>query len=123
MAKFLVLIDGEAGGWSADCGALTSAIRGGWAAVETDSTPRSEARSFCWSFESEHGPGEAYLHEDGTCLYLDSPESDAVRLAVVFRRLAPEGLDVVFCDEGYNFDVRLRPDVTDAELIELMTAN
>ncbi|MFE7777717.1 hypothetical protein ACFU5O_28225 [Streptomyces sp. NPDC057445] len=46
-----------------------------------------------------------------------------MRLAVVFRRLVPAALDVVFCDEGYNFDVRLRSDVTDAELIELMTAD
>ncbi|MFJ3882941.1 hypothetical protein ACIPW5_36510 [Streptomyces sp. NPDC090077] len=119
----MVLVDGEAGGWGADREALTAAIRDGWASVETDSTPRSEARSFCWSFESEDGPGEAYLHEDGTCLYFDSSEPDAVRLAVVFRRLAPTNLDLVFCDEGYNFDVRLRSDVTDAELIELMTAD
>ncbi|MFM9633188.1 MULTISPECIES: hypothetical protein [Streptomyces] len=123
MATFMVLVDGEASGWGADREALTAAIRDGWAGVETDSTPRSEARSYCWSFESEDGPGEAYLHEDGTCLFLDSSESDAVRLAVVFRRLTPGDLDLVFCDEGYNFDVRLRSDVTDAELIELMTTD
>ncbi|MCZ4120816.1 hypothetical protein [Streptomyces sp. H39-S7] len=123
MATFMVLVDGQAGGWGVDREALTVAIRDGWAGVEMDSARRSEARSFCWSFESEDGPGEAYLHEDGTCLYLDSSESDAVRLAVVFRRLTPEGLDLVFCDEGYNFDVRLRSDVSDAELIELMAAD
>jgi hypothetical protein len=43
-------------------------------------------------------------------------------LAVVFRRLAPARFDLVYCDEGYNFDVRLRSGNTDAELIGLMTA-
>ncbi|MFJ8015034.1 hypothetical protein [Streptomyces sp. NPDC096339] len=122
MATFMVLVDGEAGGWGADREALTAAIRDGWAGVETDLTPCSEARSLCWSFSSEDGPGEAYLHEDGTCLYLDTAESEAVRLAVVFRRITPADLDLVFCDQGYNFHVRLRSDVTDAELIKLMTA-
>lgn len=68
----------------------------------------------------EHGPGEAYLHQDGTCLYLDVWHEDAAWLAVVFRRLAPADLDLIFCDEGYNFDIRLRPEATDAELTALM---
>ncbi|MFE1957618.1 hypothetical protein [Streptomyces sp. NPDC059479] len=123
MATFMVLVDGEAGGWGVDREALTAAIRDRWAGVETDSTPRNGARSFWWSFESEDGPGEAYLHEDGTCLYLDSSESDAVGFAVVFRRLTPAELGLVFCDEGYNFNVRLRSHATDAELIKLMTAD
>lgn len=117
----MVAADSDAGGWRVDLEALTAAIRARWAGVETDSAHHSEARSFCWAFETENGPGEAYLHEDGTCLYLDLWQDDAAWLAVVFRRLAPAGLDLVFCDEGYNFDVRLRSDATDDELVELMT--
>ncbi|MET9848645.1 hypothetical protein [Streptomyces ossamyceticus] len=120
MAHFLVLIDSEAGGWRVDAEALTTAIRARWATVEIDSTHRSSAQSLSWSVEAENGPGEAHLHEDGTCLYLDVWQEDAAWLAVVFRRLAPTHLDVVFCDEGYTFDVRLRPEATDAELIDLM---
>ncbi|WP_371796300.1 hypothetical protein [Streptomyces sp. NBC_01718] len=41
-------------------------------------------------------------------------------MAVVFRRLAPADLDLIFCDEGCNFDVRLRTEATDAELTALM---
>jgi hypothetical protein len=51
---------------------------------------------------------------------MDTPQADAVRLAIAFRRLTPPGLDLVFCDEGYNFDIRLGPETTDAELIESM---
>ncbi|MFJ1722412.1 hypothetical protein ACIPDW_12990 [Streptomyces sp. NPDC087290] len=121
MATFMVLVEGEAGGWRVDREALTAAIRGRWADVEIDPTHRSVARSFCWSFETQDGPGEVYLHEDGTGIYMDLWQDDAVRLAVVFRRLTPVGLDLVFCDEGYNFDVRLRSDATDAELIKTMS--
>ncbi|WP_181802349.1 hypothetical protein [Streptomyces shenzhenensis] len=120
MAQFLVLVDNESGGWRVDAEALTTAIRGRWTAVGIDSTHRSEARSFGWSFETENGPGEAYLHEDGTCLYLDVWQADAAWLAIVFRRLAPADLDVVFCDESYTFNVRLPPEATDAELTDLM---
>lgn len=66
MAHFLVLVDGEAGGWRVDREALTEAIRARWSDVEVDSTRRSEVRSSCWYFETENGPGEAYLHQDGT---------------------------------------------------------
>ncbi|MGW0710781.1 hypothetical protein ACWD4G_33330 [Streptomyces sp. NPDC002643] len=121
MTQFLVLTDSEAGGWRVDAEALTTAIRGRWVAAEIDSTLRSEAQSFSWSCEAANGPGEAYLHVDGTCLYLDVWQEDAAWLAVVFRRLAPAHLDVVFCDEGHTFAVRLQPEATDAELTDLMT--
>ncbi|MEU3849491.1 hypothetical protein [Streptomyces sp. NPDC029554] len=120
MAQFLVLIDSEAGAWRVDVDALTTAIRARWTAVEIDSTRRSEAQGFSWCFEAENGPGAAYLHEDGTCLYLDVGQEDAAWLAVMFRRLAPAHLGVVFCDEAYTFDVRLRAEATDAELTDLM---
>ncbi|SDN41186.1 hypothetical protein SAMN05216259_10467 [Actinacidiphila guanduensis] len=81
---------------------------------------RSKVRSLIWEFETEYGPGEAYLHEDGTCLYMDVWEEDAIWLAMVFRRLTPMDLDLVFCDEGYTFDIRLRAGTTEAELTDLV---
>ncbi|CAL9331691.1 hypothetical protein SUDANB178_00080 [Streptomyces sp. enrichment culture] len=83
---------------------------------------RSEVRSLIWQFETEKGPGEAYLHEDGTCLYMDVWQEDAVWLAIVFRRLTPVDLDLVFCDEGYTFGVRVRAGTTEAELTDLVNA-
>ena len=101
---------------------LTEAIRARWPGGEIDSTQRSEVRSLIWQFETENGPGEAYLHEAGTCLYMDVWEKDAIWLAIVFRRLTPTDLDLVFCDEGYTFDVRLRAGTTEAELTDLVNA-
>ncbi|MFJ3640845.1 hypothetical protein ACIPRD_13940 [Streptomyces sp. NPDC090108] len=117
---FMVVVEGDVGGWRIDRDALTDAIRARWSEVEIDSMHRSEVRSLAWQFETENGPGETYLHEDGTCLYMDVREEDAIRLAVVFRELTPMDLDLVFCDEGYTFDVRLRAGTTEAGLADLV---
>ncbi|MFE2537075.1 hypothetical protein [Streptomyces sp. NPDC059371] len=119
---FLAVVEGDAGGWHIDRGALTDAIRARWSEVEIDSMHHSEVRSLIWQFKTGNGPGEAYLHEDGTCLYMDVWQEDAIWLAIVFRRLVPTDLDLVFCDEGYNFDVRLRAGTTEAELTDLVNA-
>jgi hypothetical protein len=119
---FLVLADGDADGWHVDREVLTEAIRARWTDVEIDSTQRGEAQSILWDFETENGPGEAYLHADGTCLYMDVWQEDAVWLAIAFRELAPTDLDLVFCDEGYTFDVQLRAGATEGELSDLVNA-
>ena len=119
---FLAVVEGDVGGWRIDRDALTDAIRARWSEVEIDSMHRSEVRSLIWQFETENGPGEAYLHEDGTCLYMDVWEEDAIWLAIVFRELTPMDLDLVFCDEGHTFDVRLRAGTTEAELTDLVNA-
>lgn len=49
MATFMVFVDGDANGWRVDRDALTAAIEAGWARVEIDPVPRSEACSFRWS--------------------------------------------------------------------------
>jgi len=119
---FMAVVEGDVGAWRIDRDALTAAIRARWSEVEIDSMHRSEVRSLIWQFETENGPGEAYLHEDGTCLYMDVWEEDAIWLAIVFRELTPMDLDLVFCDEGYTFDVRLRAGTTEAELTDLVNA-
>ncbi|MFF4733203.1 hypothetical protein ACFY3M_49965 [Streptomyces mirabilis] len=119
---FLVVVEGDAGGWRVDRDALTDAIRARWSEVEIDSMHRSEVRSLIWEFQTENGPGEAYLHEDGTCLCMDVWEEDTIWLAIVFRRLTLMGLDLVFCDEGYTFDVRVRAGMTEAERTDLVNA-
>ncbi|MFJ3663244.1 hypothetical protein ACIPPM_22575 [Streptomyces sp. NPDC090119] len=120
---FLAVVEGDAGGWLVDRGALTEAIRSRWTQVETDASHRGEARGLIWEFDTENGPGEAYLHADGTCLYMDVPEEDAIWLAIAFRKLTPTHLDLVFCDEGYTFDVRLPAGTTEPELMALVATS
>jgi hypothetical protein len=119
---FLVVLEGDAGGWRVDEDALTEAILDRWTDVATRSEHPSEVRSHIWEFETTNGPGEAYLHVEGTCLYMDVWEDDAIWLAVLFRRLTPDTLDLVFCDEGYTFDVHLPPGIAEAELTGLVNA-
>ncbi|MGW3957480.1 hypothetical protein ACWEKM_42885 [Streptomyces sp. NPDC004752] len=82
------MVEGDAGGWHINRDALTDAIRARRSGLEIDSMRCSEVRSLVWQFKTENGPGEAYLHEDGTCLYTDVWEEDAIWLAIVFRRLS-----------------------------------
>ncbi|MFB7031653.1 MULTISPECIES: hypothetical protein [unclassified Streptomyces] len=70
----------------------------------------------------ENSPGEAYFHEDGTRLYLDVWEEDATWLAVAFCGLILIHLDLVFCDEGHTFDVRVPVGTTEAEPAALVNA-
>ncbi|WP_259471659.1 hypothetical protein [Streptomyces shenzhenensis] len=117
---FLVAVERDASGWRVDQDALTEAILGRWTDAAIRSKIGSEVRSLIWEFETRNGPGEAYLHAEGTCLYMDVWEDDAIWLAVLFRELTPDGLDLAFCDEGYTFDVRLQPGTTEAELADLV---
>ncbi|MFD8965669.1 hypothetical protein ACFV0C_11785 [Streptomyces sp. NPDC059568] len=117
MAAFMAFFDGSTTTWRASSAVVTSAITDLWAEVETDPTRRSEACAFSWSFCTDEGPGEVFLPEDETGLYLDAALADSAQLACLLRRLMPDAVDLVFCDEGYNFDVRVGPGATAAELI------
>lgn len=119
----MALVDSAATSWRADPVALTLAIQAVWAEVEVDASRRSEACSFQWTVETEEDPVEAYLHQDGTCLYLDTSLADAARLACIFRRFVPPDVELIFCDEGYNLHVPIRPGTIDAELIEQVNAD
>ncbi|MFE0424786.1 hypothetical protein [Streptomyces sp. NPDC058953] len=120
--KFMVVVEGDAGGWHVDRAALTEAIRARWTDVQIDASARSAVRSLIWELSTANGPGEAYLHEDGICLYMDVWEEDAIWLAIAFRRLTPTRFDLVFCDESYTFDVRVSARATEAELVALVRA-
>ncbi|NGO86873.1 hypothetical protein [Streptomyces sp. 196(2019)] len=119
---FLVVVEGDAGGWRVDRGVLSDVIRARWTEVEIDTSARSAVRSLIWGLDTANGPGEAYLHEDGTCLYMDVGEEDAIWLAIAFRRLTPTYLELAFCDEDYTFNVRVAAGTTEAELMALVSA-
>ncbi|MFF7476767.1 hypothetical protein [Streptomyces sp. NPDC008092] len=117
MAAFMAFFDGSTTTWRVSSAAVTSAITDLWAEAESDPTWRSEVCAFSWSFCTDEGPGEVFLPEDETGVYLDAALADSAQVACLLRRLMPDVVDLVFCDQGYNFDVRVRPGVTVAELI------
>ncbi|MGW8701456.1 hypothetical protein ACWGOK_31815 [Streptomyces eurythermus] len=66
--------------------------------------------------------GDPVLLQDDTQVSVGIDQEDTVWLAIVFRRLTPVDLDLVLCDEGYTFGVRLRAGTTEAELTDLVNA-
>ena len=62
-----------------------------------------ESRDVVWTYVEDGHELEGYSHVDGTCIYLDSPLGLAARFALWFRGLVSEDIDLVFCDDGYNF--------------------
>ncbi|MBM9508013.1 hypothetical protein [Actinacidiphila acididurans] len=96
---------------------MTPLITDLWGDVEVDGTRRSEVCAFRWSFSTDEGPGEVCMPEDGTGLYLDATLPDSARLACSMRAFVPDDVEMVFCDEGYTFDVLVSPGASVAELI------
>ncbi|MGV9894671.1 hypothetical protein [Streptomyces tendae] len=118
MAAFMAFFDGSTTTWRVSSAVVTAAITDLWPEAEVDPTQRSEACAFSWSFCTDEGPCEVFMPEDETGLYLDAALADSVQLACLLRQWMPDSVDLVFCDQGYNFDVRVSPGATVAELIE-----
>lgn len=117
MATHLALFDDSSTTWRIEPSALTPALQEIWADAIIDPTNWHEARDFTWRFQTSSGPAETYLHADGTCLYIDAALADAAEIACLFRQYVPESIEVIFCDQSYNFDLVITSDTTPAELI------
>lgn len=99
---YLTVFDGDAFGWHLSRAAILSALSRDWPDLE----PRlgeSDVRDVSWALPAVDGAYEAYMSEDGTCLYVEGDLSSAVSLAVWCRKLIPERIEVVFCNESYDF--------------------
>jgi hypothetical protein len=83
---------------------LIAALERDWpTAVISERQGSQESRDVVWAYVEDSQELEGYSHVDGTCIYLDSPLGLAARFALWFRGLVPEDIDLVFCDDGYNF--------------------
>ncbi|WP_045314994.1 hypothetical protein [Lentzea aerocolonigenes] len=104
----------ESDGRRVDREVLLAALRADWPhAVLQDASPwPSEVRDVHWT----QARTEAWANADGTCLYLAGEIGLVAEFAVWWRRLVPADVEVIFCDEGYNFDFPITPDMTPAGL-------
>ena len=57
------------------------------------------------------------LSRDGQVVGLDGDIPEAAELAAWIRSVVPAGQELIFYDQGYHFDVPLRPDTTPQEII------
>lgn len=119
MSDFLVAFDGGTTAWRPRHDVLLGAIQAEWPSAALDADSRSAVRDVTWTFEDEHGPVEAYLQPDGTCVHIEAEMQSAAAVAVWFRRLVPDTVELVLCDVGYNFNVSVSSDSTVAELVAI----
>ena len=57
------------------------------------------------------------LSRDGQVVGLDGDIPEAAEVAAWLRSVVPAGQELIFYDQGYHFDVPLRPDITPQEII------
>ncbi|WP_395292955.1 hypothetical protein ACF9IK_04625 [Kitasatospora hibisci] len=89
---------------------LITALERDWpTAVIRERQGSQESRDVVWTYSEGGRDLEGYSHVDGTCIYLDSPLDLAARFALWFRRLVPSDVELVFCDDGYNFNGIIEP--------------
>ncbi|MDT0268766.1 hypothetical protein RM844_20985 [Streptomyces sp. DSM 44915] len=117
MATYLAFFDGSTTPWRLDAAEVTTALAGSWGAVDAAPIRFAERPAVRWVVPTDDGPGEVVLPENGTGLYFDASLPDSARLAALLRRLVPDAVELVFCDQGYYFDVRVQPGTTAAELL------
>jgi hypothetical protein len=115
---FLVTFDGRQADWHVDRDVLISSVRRDWPdAVMTEA--RDDLHDVSWTEPGAAEPFEAYVNVAGTCLYIDGSLDKAAELALWFRRLVPETIEAVFCDDEYSFAI---PVTTRASLEDLTFA-
>ena len=57
------------------------------------------------------------LSRDGQVVGLDGDIPEAAEFAAWVRSVVPPDQELIFYDQGYHFDVPLRPDITPQEII------
>ena len=116
---YLAVFDGS--GWRMEREALLSLLIRDWPEAVLHppgyggSSP--EVSDIVWDYSDEDRSLSASSHADGTCLYLDGDLTLAARFALWYRGLVPGGIDVVFCNESYTFDVSMNSSTSIEDLV------
>jgi hypothetical protein len=119
--SYLVVFDSKT--WHVDADVLRVSLREEWPAAEMQPpTPHivSKVGDVHWFYRAEDAGVEAYTAKDGTCLYLKGSLDLVVKFAIWYRKLVPADIDVIFCDDGYNFDGVVAVDSTEEDLVEMV---
>ena len=105
-----------------DVDVLRASLREEWSAAEMQPpTPHivSEVGDVHWFYRTEDAVVEAYTAKDGTCLLLKGDLDLVAKFAIWYRKLVSADIDVIFCDDGYNFDGVVTLDSTEEDLVEM----
>ncbi|WP_326652289.1 MULTISPECIES: hypothetical protein [unclassified Streptomyces] len=115
---YLVVFDSEK--WSVGQDALVSSLTTEWPAAAVrrrELDEGAEVRDVEWEVQRGDEEVEGYTHVDGRCIYLDGNIGLVADFALWYRKLVPKEIEVVFCDDGYSFDVAVDETSTREELV------
>ncbi|WP_052411135.1 hypothetical protein [Streptomyces sp. NRRL S-118] len=115
---YLVVFDSDE--WSVGQDVLVASLAAEWpdAAIRRNQPPEgSKVRDIEWQLKRGGEEVEGHTHVDGRCIYLDGDIALVADLALWYRTLVPKDIDVVFCDEGYSFDVTIDDTTTKDDLV------
>ncbi|MER5462656.1 hypothetical protein ABT010_18640 [Streptomyces sp. NPDC002668] len=115
---YLVVFDSEK--WSVGQDALVSSLTTEWPAAAVrrrELDEGAEVRDVEWEVQRGDEEVEGYTHVDGRCIYLDGNIDLVADFALWYRKLVPKEIEVVFCDDGYSFDVAVDETSTREELV------
>lgn len=111
----------ESDHWHLDRSILARRLLEDWPGIEVRGAdanqPESPIRDISWYYLVSDMELEGYSHPDGTCIYLEGPIGLVVKFVVWYRKLIPDDIDVIFCDEGYNFNHTVKSDTSQDDLI------
>jgi hypothetical protein len=99
---------------------LLAALERDWPAAEIQQRQGvHESRDIVWTFVESGQELEGYSHRDGTCIYLDSTLELAARFAVWFRKVVPADVELIFCDDSYNFNGNIEPGMSVEDVVAI----
>ncbi|NUL04854.1 hypothetical protein HRW07_16795 [Streptomyces lunaelactis] len=115
---YLVVFDSDE--WSVAQDALVSSLTTDWPTASVrrrELDEGAQVRDVEWEVQREGEEVEGYTHVDGRCIYLDGAIDLVADFALWYRKLVPKEIEVIFCDDGYSFDVAVDETSTTAELV------
>ena len=87
-----------------------------WPTVEIEEQTAEDSRYFDFDLRMPHSRVVGGFARAGDAFIMEGDLRDCVQLALWFRSIVPPEHPLVFCDEGYAYDIALTPGTTDAEV-------
>ncbi|MEU0273486.1 hypothetical protein [Streptomyces sp. NPDC006307] len=115
----LVAFDSDT--WSVGQDVLVASLAAEWpdATVRRRELPDGyEVGDIEWELRRGDAELEGRSYVDGRGVTLDGDIRLVAEFALWYRKLVPAGTDLVFCDQGYHFDVTIDATTTHDDLVD-----
>ncbi|MBE2314956.1 hypothetical protein DVA67_003155 [Solirubrobacter sp. CPCC 204708] len=121
MSTFLVSPSSDTP-WSLDPEAFALRLKARWPEIEVRELEDSlNALSFRVPVDGDYPP-LGHLMSDGQAVTLEGGLAESAEVAAWMREIVEPEQELLFYDEGYSFDVPLRPGITRDEIVAAVLA-